>query len=46
MTLPVRVSVYEEDGTPRILDGPEDGSDMAGAEVCRPEPRGGGVLVR
>ncbi|MFJ7255322.1 hypothetical protein ACIQWV_22705 [Streptomyces sp. NPDC098085] len=35
MTLLVHTFVYDEHGGSRLLDDPEDGSDMAGTEVCR-----------
>ncbi|WP_406494320.1 hypothetical protein OG936_11330 [Streptomyces sp. NBC_00846] len=35
MTLLVHTFVYDEHGRSRLLDDPEDGSDMAGTEVCR-----------
>ncbi|MEU9623510.1 hypothetical protein [Streptomyces sp. NPDC048155] len=35
MTLLVHTFVYDEHGGSRLLDNPEDGSDMAGTEVCR-----------
>ncbi|MEU6015978.1 hypothetical protein ABZ826_18520 [Streptomyces sp. NPDC047515] len=35
MTLLVHTFVHDEQGEWHLLDGPEDGSDMAGTEVCR-----------
>ncbi|MFE7356078.1 hypothetical protein ACFU8Q_23530 [Streptomyces sp. NPDC057543] len=35
MTLSVHTFVYDEQGRSHLLDDPEDGSDMAGTEVCR-----------
>lgn len=35
MTLLVHTFVYDEPGKPRLLDDPEDGSDMAGFESSR-----------
>ncbi|MEU9763779.1 hypothetical protein [Streptomyces sp. NPDC047985] len=35
MTLLVHTFVYDGDGTSRLLDGPEDGGDMAGFENSR-----------
>ncbi|MEU3220381.1 hypothetical protein [Streptomyces sp. NPDC006971] len=35
MTLLVHTFVYDGDGTSRLLDDPEDGSDMAGFESTR-----------
>ncbi|MFF3122462.1 hypothetical protein ACFVRD_08845 [Streptomyces sp. NPDC057908] len=35
MTLTVHTFIYDEDCRSHLLDDPEDGSDMAGTEVCR-----------
>ncbi|MGW1651128.1 hypothetical protein [Streptomyces atratus] len=35
MTLTVHTFVYDEDCQSHLLDDAEDGSDMAGTEVCR-----------
>ncbi|MFJ1615370.1 hypothetical protein ACIODT_23210 [Streptomyces sp. NPDC088251] len=43
MTLLVHTFVYDEHGGSRLLDDPEDGSDMAGTEVCRTALWGSGA---
>ncbi|MCX5343443.1 hypothetical protein [Streptomyces atratus] len=35
MTLTVHTFIYDEDCRSHLLDDPEDGSNMAGTEVCR-----------
>ncbi|MFJ9676703.1 hypothetical protein ACIRP2_01400 [Streptomyces sp. NPDC101194] len=43
MTLLVHTFVLDEQGERHLLDGPEDGSDMAGFENCRTELWGSGA---